>query len=230
MLANEAIAVRYVLDRGKDDGRALRVGEAVAARRDLDAGGEPLDVPLPRTRQGLVEVVDVEHELALGRREQPEVRQVGVTTRLDPEPGGRRARQVGGHDQGCSAIEREGRGEHPSVADRHELLNPGLALLLEQRDRVGPRRWRVDDGMTRPRHLCAGGLAPRRTLGRRQMGDLGWIRCIDVGGESRRSRLRRELLWSEQPWLPRRSREVPSECAPDASPSGPPTLGRPGDS
>ena len=49
---------------------------------DLEAGGEPLDVPLPRTRQGLVEVVDVEDELAVRGREGAEVREVGVTAEL----------------------------------------------------------------------------------------------------------------------------------------------------
>ena len=48
--------------RGPGVGRA----EAVLARRDHDACGQPFDIPLPRRRQGLIEVVGVEHEGALG--------------------------------------------------------------------------------------------------------------------------------------------------------------------
>ena len=56
--------------------------EPVAAAGDLDAGRQPLDVPLPRAGQGLVEVVDVEHQSALGRAEDAEVRQVRVAAQL----------------------------------------------------------------------------------------------------------------------------------------------------
>ena len=43
--------------------------EAVVAAGHDQAGRQPLDVPLPRPRQRLVEVVDVEHQPALGRGE-----------------------------------------------------------------------------------------------------------------------------------------------------------------
>ncbi len=49
-------------------------GESVVPCRDQHARAQPLDVPLPWSRNRLVEVVDVEHELSLGRREHPEVR------------------------------------------------------------------------------------------------------------------------------------------------------------
>jgi hypothetical protein len=48
-------------------------GEAPITSHDLEAGGEPLDVPLPRARQGLIEVVDVEEHPALRRAEEAEV-------------------------------------------------------------------------------------------------------------------------------------------------------------
>jgi len=73
-------------DGGQQDRAALGVVEAVAAPRDLQARGQPLDVPLPRAGKRLVEVVHVEQHPALGRREQPEVGQVGVAAGLDPQP------------------------------------------------------------------------------------------------------------------------------------------------
>jgi hypothetical protein len=58
---------------------------AEVARRNLHACGQPLDIPLERPRKRLVEVVEVEHEVSLGRREAAEVEEVGVTTQLDVE-------------------------------------------------------------------------------------------------------------------------------------------------
>ena len=64
---------------------------------DLQARRQALDVPLPRPGQGLVEVVDVEHQAALRGGEHPEVGQVGIAAGLDDAarsaacPRGRRA-------------------------------------------------------------------------------------------------------------------------------------------
>ena len=57
---------------------------------DLHAGHQPLDVPLPRSRQRLVEVVEVEDQGPVGRGVPAEVRQVGVPAELDADAGGRR--------------------------------------------------------------------------------------------------------------------------------------------
>ena len=72
-------------DRLEDDALLLRDREAAAARADQHAHREPLDVPLPRARQRLVEVVDVEDEPSLGRGVEAEVREVGVAAALDDE-------------------------------------------------------------------------------------------------------------------------------------------------
>ena len=58
---------------------------------DLDARGQALDVPLERAGKRLVEVVEVEDEVALGRREAAEVREMGVTAELHVEAGAGRA-------------------------------------------------------------------------------------------------------------------------------------------
>ncbi len=114
------------------------LGETADPAGHHEARGETLDVPLPRPGQGLVEVVAVEHEGALGRAERAEIGEVGVSAHLGVQTGARRGRQVGGHDQRRPAEERERRDEHAPVADRDELLHPRPRLLLEQRDRVGP--------------------------------------------------------------------------------------------
>jgi hypothetical protein len=61
------------VDGGQDDLTALPGREAVIPPGHLQAGREPLDIPLPRAGQRLVEVVDVEHQAPFGRAEQAEV-------------------------------------------------------------------------------------------------------------------------------------------------------------
>ena len=75
--------------------------------RDRDARDEALEVPFERSRQRLVEVVGVEHEVALGRRVGAEVGEVGVAVELHREAGRRGGREVLGHDPGGSPEERE---------------------------------------------------------------------------------------------------------------------------
>ena len=129
-------------DAGHDHDAPVGGGEAALAAEHLDAGGEALHVPFPRAGKRLVEVVDVEQDLALGGAEEAEVRQVRVAAELDVDARARGRSQIGGHDERRATVERERRVEHPSVPDRHELGHPALGLLLEQRDRVGPvGRW-----------------------------------------------------------------------------------------
>ena len=150
---------------GPDHGLAVGVGEAPVAAGHLEAGRQALDVPLERSRQGLVEVVDVEVQAPLGGAEDAEVRQVGVAAELDAQAAGRRGGQVGGHDQGRPAVEGEGRDQHAPVADGHELGHAGLRLALEQGDRVRALRAGVELGVGRAGHVGARGLAARHPLG-----------------------------------------------------------------
>ena len=53
--------------------RSGAVGQVDMTSRDDNAGREPLNVPLPGRRQGFVEVVDVEEDVALGRCETAEI-------------------------------------------------------------------------------------------------------------------------------------------------------------
>src|SRR5580700_5185932 len=151
-------------DPGHDHGAAVLRREAAVTSHDLEARRQPLHVPLPRSREGLVEIVDVEQHPPLGRAEQAEIRQVGVTAQLHGDPGHRGGRQVGRHDQRRTPVERERRGEHPPVADRNQFGYPGRRLLFQQRDRIGAIGVRLPPSVTRPRRLLARGPAPGDSL------------------------------------------------------------------
>ena len=158
-----------LLDGVKDDPLLVLDGEAAVARGDQHAHGKALDIPLPRPRERLVEVVDVEHQPALGRGKRAEVRQVRVTAALHGEARVGRRRQIAGHDQRRTPIEGERRDQHAPVADRHELRHPRLGLALEQLDRINAARRRLEDGVARARNLGPCGLAASRPLGDSQM-------------------------------------------------------------
>ena len=69
-----------------EDGVAgLLRGEVAIAPGDLKTRCEALDVPLPGAGEGLVEVVDVQHQAAIGGGEDAEVREVGIAA--EPAPG-----------------------------------------------------------------------------------------------------------------------------------------------
>ena len=155
--ANSAIRVRYAATVSRTTRSWSVHREAAVSRSDQHADGEALDIPLPRAGERLVEVVDVEDEPPLGRGVEPEVREMRVAAALHLEAGARGGGQVGRHDQRRATVERERRGEHPAVADRHELGNARLCLALQQLDRVEPVRRRLEHGVARPRNL-----APRR--------------------------------------------------------------------
>ena len=145
-------------DRRDDDVASVRTAEAELAPADLEAGGKPLHVPLPGPGKRLVEVVDVEQQLPLGRREDPEVREVGVAAELNGDARARGRREIGRHDQRRAAEEGERRREHPAMTHRDELLDPIRALLLEQRNRVGPIVRRLPRAVARPRRTDPGRL------------------------------------------------------------------------
>ena len=104
----------------------------VVPPRNLQAGGEPLHVPLEGPGVGLVDVVDVEDEPPLRRREQTEVAEVGVTAQLDGQPGARALREVCGDAAlyGTTADELAG----------HLMALSGDAALREAQSAAGRAR------------------------------------------------------------------------------------------
>ena len=125
-------------NRRHGGGFRVRRGESVVPRGDGEARGEPFDVELERAGQGLVEVVEIEHQPPLRRSIEPEVGQVGVTAQLDVQPGRRRPAQVVRHDGGRTPVEGERRHRHPTVAHRHQVLFPPVVLSDHQLDRIRP--------------------------------------------------------------------------------------------
>jgi hypothetical protein len=68
---------------------------------------EALHVPFPRTWNGLVKIIDVEHQSAVRCRIRAEVVDVCVAAQLHSEAGGRQGRQIRRHQDGSAAKERE---------------------------------------------------------------------------------------------------------------------------
>ncbi len=121
---------------GHDQLVAPACREAASAPHDVQAGAQPLDVPLPRPGQGLVEVVDVEDHVALGRGELPEVGHVRITTRLYLHAGRGRGGEIHRHDRSRAPEERERRLRHAAVPDGQQLGDTGGALVHEHGDRI----------------------------------------------------------------------------------------------
>ncbi len=125
---------------------AVRI-DAVFARRDVDARREPLQVPLPRRDESLVEIVEIEHDVLARRAEEAEVAHVRVAVDHDGVADRGRLREVPGHHVRGAAQERERRRRHARHAQRDQpLLAAGVAgkHLL---DRIGPIRRGLPGGV-----------------------------------------------------------------------------------
>ena len=151
------------------DGRVapVIVAQSVRPRREHERRGEPLDVPLPRRRQCLVEIVDVEDDVALRRREAAEVQQMAIAAGLHAYPCLGRGRKISRHHAGGAAIEGERRNQHPSIPHRQQFRQPLGVRNLQLRDRIGAVRGLLPNPMRRPRHGIAQQLAGLHHLVRR---------------------------------------------------------------
>src|SRR5689334_18059149 len=76
--------------RSRSHFACLYIAQPIRLGRNRQTRHKPLDVPFPWSRQRLIEVVEIEYELAFGRCKEPEIRQMTVATRLhcDPRDGG----------------------------------------------------------------------------------------------------------------------------------------------
>src|ERR1700729_2639276 len=63
---------------------------------------------------------------------------------------------------------RERRGEHATVADRHQVGHPGFGLLLKEVNRVRTVLGRIPPSVVGAWHPVTAGAAPRPPLVRRQ--------------------------------------------------------------
>ena len=149
----------------RQDDRAPRsLVEAEIASGHGEARRQPLHIPLERPRQRLVEIVDAEHQPTVRRGEEPEVGEMRVTAQLRVNAGSCAVREVGRHDVGRAAKERERRHEHPPITNRHQLRETRPRLLLEQLHRVAANRSGLPRSMRRPWDLSPRSLPPRPPL------------------------------------------------------------------
>ena len=125
-----------LLGAGAHGVSAVFLGEAPVAPANLDARGEALDIPFPWARRGFIEVVNIEHEMARGAREDAEVRNVRVADALHFDAADRLRGEVVRHDDGRAAKERERRGAHALVAKRHKLGHARGGLSIYKLDGV----------------------------------------------------------------------------------------------
>ena len=88
----------------------------------------------------LVEVVGIEHETPLGRREKSKVGDMGVAAGLDDDVGAGLRREVERHHRRRSAVVGKGRFGHSRVSQRHQVGKPVRLLALEDRHWVATRR------------------------------------------------------------------------------------------
>ena len=167
--AKRMIASRYARAAAITTERQTASIEAAIATRDRDARGEPLHVPLEWPRKRLVEVVDAEDEPSIGCREDAEIGEVCVSAELCVQARPRPIREIGRHQVGGAAEERERRDEHAPVPDRGELRQTGLPLLLEEIHGIRASRQRLPGGVGRARQLAARGLASGGPLGGREV-------------------------------------------------------------
>ncbi|MCY1516800.1 hypothetical protein D9M68_514540 [compost metagenome] len=111
-------------------------GMAQMACGHHEAGAQPLQVPLPRTGAGFVEIIEVEQQRALRRGIAAEVAHMGVAADLHGQARVGRAGEIVRLDDRSAAVEGERRFQHAAVAQRDQAGHAPLAADLEQRDRI----------------------------------------------------------------------------------------------
>ncbi len=112
----------------RGDGRSRRIvlAQTKMTSGDDHARGQTFEVPFPGRGQRLIEVIDVEDDIALGSGKAAEVHQMGVAASLHSEPGVRRMGQVSRHQRRRAAVKRERRLKHSPMANRDEIGHPAL--------------------------------------------------------------------------------------------------------
>ena len=126
---------------------------SVLPSRDPDARHQPAQIPLPSTRVGLVEVVQVKDQLPLGRRVEAEVAQMCIATDNRSDARSRQSGEVLGHDRGGAAKERIRRGHHAAHPDRYEPLQSPFVRLHDVLHRVATAGRSAPSGQRRPGYL-----------------------------------------------------------------------------
>src|SRR6185436_4562543 len=158
-------------DGGQNGGSPYTVVEAAIPAGNLEACGQPLDVPLERSGMRLVEIVEIEDEIPGRRCKAAKIGQVGVAAELCLETCSRRSRKVVRHKARCTSVEGERRYQHSAVTNGHQLGNTRGGIGIDDCYRVaiaGELEYRV----ARARCLLSCGLSASDPLGYGQVSDL----------------------------------------------------------
>src|SRR5437016_5178850 len=110
--------------------------EPICAPCNDDAGGKPLDIPLPGTWKRLIKVIHIENLIPFRCSVDAKVTEMSITTDLHLQTCNRSRGEILGHNHRRPTQKAKGRGGHATVADRQQLCLPEKILLLEQADRV----------------------------------------------------------------------------------------------
>jgi hypothetical protein len=136
----------------------------IFASGEHEADGHALQVPLEGCGAGLVEVVDVEDETAIGRGVGAEIANVGVAADLREDAGVGQRGEIRGHDRHSAAKEAEGRSEHALVFQRDEGRHTSAHGAGNGGDRRASGGRRPPVRVLLSTQLFAAGLAQRMPL------------------------------------------------------------------
>ena len=155
------------VDGRPDRGLGPRRLEPVLVRRDDEAGRQPGHVPLEGPGERLVEVPQVEVEVALGRRPQAEVEDVSIAAELDLQTAVRARGEVGRHDRRGATVVVPRRAGHALVAQRRKLGQADGVLGQHGLERIVATDALVPGADGRAGRVRTGGPAPGPALGLR---------------------------------------------------------------
>ena len=152
-------------DAGGHRGTALGFGGSVLSSGHPEARHQPAQIPLPGPGMRLVEVVQVDHQILLGRRVETEVAEMRITTDDRGDAGGRKLRNVIRHDARGATKEAIGRGHHAADPDRDQPLHSPFVRTHDLFDRIRPVRGCRPVPHRAARHLLAQTPAELEPLG-----------------------------------------------------------------
>ena len=144
------------------DNRCLAVdlGGTVLASGDPDTRHQPAQVPFPAARVRLIEIVEVDDQVALGGGVETEVAQVRVAADDRRDAGGGQLGNVLGHDDSGAAQESVGIGRHPADPQWDQPVQPALMRLHDLLHRVGSVGRRRPVAQRAAGHRCAAVRVP----------------------------------------------------------------------
>ena len=135
--------------------------------RHPDARDQPTQIPLPAAWVRLVEVVEVDHQIAFRRGVEAKIAEVRIATHHGCDPGRGQSRDVLRHDDRGATQEAVRRVDHSADSDRNEPIHTALVADVDQVDWIRSPWGRRPVRQRLPRNLLAQTLSERVPLGAR---------------------------------------------------------------